>query len=555
MSRCFPFPPPGYEKKARLDEDDSLNKDKQREKKPKKEKKEKEKREDKERKEKDRSDGKHRDKKDKKEKDKEKKKEKEKERERDKDKDRKTPSEDKRLAVQSDGNSREKVNQKQNERDRDKDKDKNSISDEKKQVLQFQGNNGDKPIRNSLFAEGTGDFKFVQELCRRIRDEEGGAGSQLVDRLPFTSDGREFVVKDAKNLAGGKEKNNEKGVDNRSIAGVDARCSGSAVVQNLVGLVQNRVEGLPRLLEKQIERRVEEKEKSKEREGGDKRGDKRKDKDKEKKSHGKDKESEKEKKKEEKVREKTEHKTKDGAKLQDSKKNEQLGALNVRNPHGTKDGDRNSATEGILKKRKDLEANGFLHATDARPNKMPRPSPHHSTENGRKLEPCHTAIQFTSEGTDVRPIKLPRPSPHPSVENGRKLEPCQTPILLTTGRQGPLSNLKLNNKELKVNGVIEPQPLPISSKKSPSPSTKAEKIAEASTKPPHPDSKYLSRVLSVPKMEEWSDFDDQEWLCSSKDCSAEKKPKVGSAESPMVWADALQIESADICALPYVIPY
>lgn len=151
---------------------------------------------------------------------------------------------------------------------------------------------------------------------------------------------------------------------------------------------------------------------------------------------------------------------------------------------------------------------------------------------------------------------MPRPSPHPSVENGRKLEPCQTPILLTSDRQGVSpSNLKLNNKELKVNGVIESHPFPISSKKSPSPSTKAEKNGEALTKLPHPDSEYLSKVLSVPKMEDWSDFDDQEWLFSSKDCLAEKNPKVGSAESPRVWAEALQIESADICALPYVIPF
>ncbi|KAI8566790.1 hypothetical protein RHMOL_Rhmol02G0069400 [Rhododendron molle] len=134
------------------------------------------------RKEKDRSDGKHRDKTDRKEKDKEKNKEKE----RDKDKDKKTPSEDKRLAVQSDSNKKEKLDQKHSEREKDKDKDKNSISEEKKWVLQFHGHSGDTPIRNSLFAEGNGEFKFVQELCRRIRDEEEGTGSQLVDRLPVT---------------------------------------------------------------------------------------------------------------------------------------------------------------------------------------------------------------------------------------------------------------------------------------------------------------------------------------------------------------------------------
>ncbi|KAL5062110.1 hypothetical protein RYX36_023847 [Vicia faba] len=37
-------------------------------------------------------------------------------------------------------------------------------------------------------------------------------------------------------------------------------------------------------------------------------------------------------------------------------------------------------------------------------------------------------------------------------------------------------------------------------------------VTKVSTKPPHPDAKYISQVISLPKENEWSDFVDQEWL-------------------------------------------
>jgi hypothetical protein len=58
-------------------------------------------------------------------------------------------------------------------------------------------------------------------------------------------------------------------------------------------------------------------------------------------------------------------------------------------------------------------------------------------------------------------------------------------------------------------------------------------------------------------MEEWLEFEDQEWLFQSTNSQA-KKPKVGLSgvdETPMVWSEALQIETADVYALPYVMPY
>ncbi|KAA8527904.1 hypothetical protein F0562_035227 [Nyssa sinensis] len=523
MSRCFPFPPPGYEKKARADDADLLKKEQHREKKHKKEKKENEKREGKEKREKDRSDGKHRDKKERKEKHRDKKKDKE---DRDKDKEKGSSSGEKRVAGQSDSYSAEKLNHKE----KNQDKDKSSIPAEKKQAVQFWGHNGEKPIRDTLLAEETGDSRFVQELDKRIRDEQNGARSQLVERFAGADEKKvegmdRLVVKDTGTLAEGREKNKDKRVDNRKMDGRGIRdkaaFSGNAMAQNIAGMVHNRVEGMPRQMEKSIERRMEAKEKSKQKEGDDKRGDKRKDKDREKKSQAKDKE--KEKKKEVKVKERSEHKNTEQDKFKDSNKNELIGTHNIKDSYLPKDGDNSAAVEGNIKKRKDLGTNGFLRDNDVRPN------------------------------------KVPRPTSHPLTENGRKLEPCQTPILFTSDRQGAAKDIKVDNRERKLNGSsIEAQPtLSISSTK-PSPAvTQVDQTAKASMKTPHPDSKYLSLVLSVPKMDDWSDFDDQEWLFSSND-PLSKKPMVGSAgisETPQVWAEALQIESADVCALPYVIPY
>lgn len=201
MSRCFPFPPPGYEKKARIENEDLLKKEKEKEKKHKKEKKDKdkdkdkEKREKKEKKEKDKSDGKHKDKKDKKEKHRDKKKEKD----RDKEKDRSNISDEKKfhglpgvqngekisdekiLHGKSEGQSGDKFIQKEKGRD----KDRSSTLDDKKHAGQFLGYNGQKVSQNSNLAEDFRDSKFVQG--RRIRDEGPGAGTDLQRSLWLTT--------------------------------------------------------------------------------------------------------------------------------------------------------------------------------------------------------------------------------------------------------------------------------------------------------------------------------------------------------------------------------
>ncbi|KAK2973601.1 hypothetical protein RJ640_027511 [Escallonia rubra] len=604
MSRCFPYPPPGYEKKARPEDIDLLKKvnhfslifcvdkrglgvwgvgtgegkeekmgferavkvvlhkeqyvkrlllpcvlEKNRERKHKKEKR------DKEKKEKGRSDGKHREKKERKEKSKEKKKDKEKDR--DKDREKSSATDEKGVERKHEDHNGENLHPKEDERGKQKGnsteerraatqfesfdgdkfhrkeergKEKISSSEEKKLVLPFQSHYGEKPLRTSPPVEETESSEFVLELCRRIRDEEEATGSQLAEGYTGTARKKDegiekFAVKDSGMLAEGKEKYNDKRVD-RKMDGQRIRDgSKNGVVQNLGGVVENRVEGIPRSMD---ERRVEGKEKSKGREGDDKRGDKRKSKDREKDSQGKVKDREKEKKKE-KAKEKSEHKTKDKDMMKDLNKNAPI-ALHNETAHLSQDC-YSAAAEGNPKKRKDIEMNGFLHDSELRPNKLPRPTSHSLTENDKKLEPYQCSSPFTSDNQEA-------------VNNLKVDKTCDS--------QRAANNFKVDSKERKLNGITATHPLPVSSSK-PSSSTGN----QASRKSPHPDTKYLSQVLSVPRMDEWSEFDDQDWLFSSKK-SPVKKPdvdSVGVKQEVRVWAEALQIESVDVFALPYVIPY
>jgi hypothetical protein len=185
----------------------------------------------------------------------------------------------------------------------------------------------------------------------------------------------------------------------------------------------------------------------------------------------------------------------------------------------------------------------------------------------------HSAsLLFSFAANDIKPNKLPRPtSSLPlSAENGRMLGTCQISTAVIKGRQEAVYTEKVGNKGHLIIGLIEAQApsissttesLPISLTKSLTKpldsSAQTDQIAEVSRKQPHPDSKYLPEVLTVPKMEEWLEFEDQEWLFQSTNSQA-KKPKVGLSgvdETPMVWSEALQIETADVYALPYVMPY
>ncbi|KAK8571652.1 hypothetical protein V6N12_027730 [Hibiscus sabdariffa] len=472
MSRCFPFPPPGYEKKARTDDVDLLNKD----------------------------------------------------------------FTDLSIILLNVflltsvltepliSHSGEKFIQKE----KGTDQDRSSFSGEKKLAGHISGYNGEKIGQNSHLVEDFRDSKFVQDLAGRVRDEGAGAGSQLVDKFKGSDQKKDegmvsFVAKSANKLAEEKEKIKKSDDRKFNVQGIkeETRAGGNAIVPTLAGAAKARVEGFPKQVENNAERRGEGKEKIKEK-GDDKIRDKRKEKDREKKSHGKDKDRDKTKEEKEKEKAKGEHRYLELDNLKGNNKVDPLRTVNLKTSNPFKEGNKGDVADENLRKRKYLEKNGFLHVDDVKPNKLPKIS-----------------------------------SSQPLTGNGKTMESYQAPIPLTLDSKGPGSSPKIENKELKVNDIVKAQLSSFSPTKHLSSSAQASKITEVSIKPPHPDSKYLSQVLSVPKMEEWSGFDDQSWLFHSSEPQS-KKPKVGFSEidePPQVWAEALQIESADVYALPYVIPY
>jgi hypothetical protein len=166
---------------------------------------------------------------------------------------------------------------------------------------------------------------------------------------------------------------------------------------------------------------------------------------------------------------------------------------------------------------------------------------------------CHA-----ENGSTKNKIHKPVVSPISSVENGRKFGACQTHPKLVSELHETVSNPEV--KEHKINGFIysqEPKSHP------PVSSVKVKENDEASAKKrPHSDLKYLDKILNVPKREVLHEVDDveQEWLFGQSG-KLLKKQRADSAEStslvenPQVWNQALRIESADIIALPYVVPF
>ncbi|XP_031404376.1 RNA-binding protein 25-like isoform X1 [Punica granatum] len=584
MSRCFPFPPPGYVRKAgagsvdnvdllkqiqlllRVSDDNmklylllndandfNILTDKHREKRDKREKKDREKREGKERKEKDRSDEKQRDKKEKKDKHRDKKKDKEKEKEKERDKEREkdhsSSSNDKKLPTQIGRINEEKTFNEKGpllsrlpagqtgemsiSKEKEREKQRNSTPDGKRPA----GQTVDKIIStNNNSSRDIGDNnKYVQELEKRVGNDRN-SGTQLAEKYMVAERKKDegMVPFLAKPTAGvrpeGKERNKERRDNEQKVE----RVNGILKVRNFSGAVQSRILEVPTPLEQCVEKEIEWRDKLKGREDVDKRADKWKEKDGERKGQEKVKESSKER-KEERSKEKSErnrHNEQEG--LRSSRKNEMLSSPLTKNlQEPVKEPDKTvAASENVLKKRKDPETNGFLHANEIRSNKLQKQmlASRSLLENGRTLEP------FAS--SQVAP-----PLPGPTNNSNNILE--------------------ANKEKRKINGVTESRPTrPASSPlQNQQPTTQADLLlAEVPlVRPPHPDSKHLDEILSrVPRMEELPELDDdQSWLFHSN-CEDSKKPKWGHRVDDVtsqVWGESLHIESADIYALPYVIPY
>lgn len=72
-------------------------------------------------------------------------------------------------------------------------------------------------------------------------------------------------------------------------------------------------------------------------------------------------------------------------------------------------------------------------------------------------------------------------------------------------------------------------------------------------KQPHPDNKYLSQLHCLPSTQDFSEYIDQDWLFNV-DHVRRKTVTLEAAESRQVWSDAQLIDTADVIAMPYVVP-
>lgn len=607
MSRCFPFPPPGYERNHRPEELILVKEAKHREK---RQKTDKDRKKDKEKKEKDGSD-KQRDKKDRKGKHKDKKekhgdRKKDKE-DRGKDKEKSSISEESTVAGKLEERSGEKLHPEGHNI-------YSSVEDEEKRSTFFQDQNGKRPLQSILPSQATKEARFEQELDRRIRDDEKGRGSQFIQRVA------NIGKRDQEATAGtahwnplqvlAEEKSND-GVKSfqgkkLELQGRNGEFIGKEKVQNLTRVAKSNNEGIPRTFEEHSDPRLEDKDKYKET-GGNKQEDKQKDRDK--KRHRKDKHKEKDKKKEEKKKDRKEEKKKEKEKnkanlnVENEKslpekskvsgRNDLAGAacdksvnllknvvgtapnegsirnLNIENEKSepeksnisgrhdlagaacnisvnlSKDVVGTAVNEGSTRKRKEMDTNGFLHENEIRPNKVQRLALHQSTENGRKLEASGKSSSYKQHAVPNN-VRLDRGSLSSNgIIEAKKPSPS---------RPNP-SSINMSSDHQIVIPPKTPHPEFSNVNEAVKRGKMKDHATEASRRPPHPDSKYLSQILTVPTVGDLSE-DDQEWLFSKKiPPNKAEAESVGVKEELHVWSEAVHIESADVYALPYVIPY
>ncbi|KAL8106583.1 uncharacterized protein LOC141671897 [Apium graveolens] len=660
MSRCFPFPPPGYEKKARPDEENLLEKEKRKEKKHKKEKKDKKEKKEKE--------GKH--------------------------KKGKESSEEKRRE------RKEKKERHKHKKDKikEKEKEKKRPSEDNITAGLPECSTVDNPGSGCTQSDETSDLKFLVGLGKRIRDDDKTTEDLVAKKINLTgqicsgypdkasvgnngnSDGNAILTEKRKYDSKNRERSNNS----------DARGIENGNVQKFVVGQQRMVEGVTGLVGKNVEKRIVHN-KIDEHNSSESRGDKRNERDRD----GKKKSS-------------TERKSEKEPNM------EQLPIAREKNRHAVCNdsitGSSQSNKNSNLSKRKELRINGFLHDDEIRPSKLQRPlscakevvenekdlkpsktltksvpelagmvdnhkleskvpSSHRNTEDRSKFKATLPDIQFASvshrtgdsnkvnnsvpsspstleNGKTLETLKAGSlssgcrrsdinqkvddkvglahpvlknvvvhkaatltaagehgvighskvdnklnnavPSSRSASENGRTLETLKASSLLASecarsssmqkvddklglahpvlenkgvqkaatltaaGGHEAIGHSKVDNKEHKVNGFVKDKKPHCSSTR---PSSTVKQIVGECPKPPHPDSKYLSKILAIPSIE-WSDFDGQEWILGSNRKSTEANPNSSQVkETKQVWDKALQLESVDMTALPYVIPY
>lgn len=208
----------------------------------------------------------------------------------------------------------------------------------------------------------------------------------------------------------------------------------------------------------------------------------------------------------------------------------------------------------------------FFTENGDRPNKSLKsfPSSRPVIQNGRKFDPGSIAVQHGSEKQGAANNHRVDSKEHKrnglimtQPVNASSIRISSTNVTGSENGQASTRPVHPDNKEHKINGLIVPQP-PSTPLKAPLPSSAAiNENGETAAKPPHPDIKYLSRILSVPKLDELPDLVEDEWLSTNSHSQMKEavRRSPGNDGIRQVWSEAIRIESADISALPYVIPY
>ncbi|CAN6462722.1 unnamed protein product [Victoria cruziana] len=591
MSRCFPFPPPGYEKKTRTGDLDSILKEKHKEKKHKKEKKDRGK-ESKDKKE-DRNKEKHRDK-DRKEKHKDKKREKDKDRHKTADQQRS----EERKADDTLGKlvGRNHAEQEKNFADvfirrlRD---DGTKVEDtvgnfNGVQQTQFDGTikakniEAKKEIRENRIEGAERPKSMENEKNKERRTEVIGWPKEYIvvkdknkeRQTEGTDKPREVVVKDkrketqpegfdkSKQYIMGKYYDNErqtlgihrpkqdivssKKVEEKQIEGTDRPkaddlSKDKAKEMQTMGIERPKADIMGKEQTKQMHIEGIDgpkgdfmgRGKNKEREVDTKKA-KFKDKEQGREEKSKSKDQKRDKEEEKKKVERIAHKQIEQKGVESGNKL-QSGTFNIAKVYLGKDVANNAVLDPNTRKR-DLERNGVSH-DELRPNKIPRAASGATLqlENGWRTETVHNVLQQTPDRQgEADNRKLGK------VADGNAANACSPPY----------------NNDHKINGKLEPRLTSINRRPYTSAAVVDTRInGREPIRPPHPDFQYLSEIIIVPKVPEWSDFDDQEWLFSGNNIRTRPNFQSEIDRMPQVWAEALHIEPAEVHALPYVIPY
>ncbi|XP_047070089.1 glutamic acid-rich protein-like [Lolium rigidum] len=169
-----------------------------------------------------------------------------------------------------------------------------------------------------------------------------------------------------------------------------------------------------------------------------------------------------------------------------------------------------------VKKRKDLNTNNSLHEHGMRMTKLPRTSANHLRVNGKALK--------HSQGT----------------------APCSS--TLSAGTTPCEADMLQDIKECYNDGIAGSRYL---EKHKSLVSSASYDSSEVYLTPPHPDTKYLSQVYSIPAADDCSEYIDQDWLFSG---DLVHRKSTEAAEPLQVWAEAQPMDSADVVAMPYIVP-